>query len=436
MANYSLPVAQRNGADYVGLLEILEPLGTVSAKASGSRWKFRYENTECEFTAGKSQARVRGSDFDLSGNFLLENGRGLVPLASSNLLLSRILGGPVTLDISARRLFIGNVAVHFTAQVMKTDPEKLVINFTAPVNPSIATEPGKLRMVFSHEPVVSPGAQSLTFDSKKIPSATFQENNGLAELTIASTGPVMANFSNDGRTITIAPPSSSPSAQAPQIPAQSPNPPSTLLGSTNSVVPGARHYFAVVDASHGGDERGAALSTNLAEKDVTLALARHLRQELETRGLPTLLVRDADTTLTPDQRAGMTNAAGAAVYICVHATSQGTGVRVYTALSRSTGQNRGPFIDWDTAQNAFLDNSQTAANGMAAELRLKQIFVRSLAVPLRPLNNIMTAAIAIEVAPNSSDVAQLNSDAYQDLITGAVAAGIADVRGKLQAALK
>jgi hypothetical protein len=30
----------------------------------------------------------------------------------------------------------------------------------------------------------------------------------------------------------------------------------------------------------------------------------------------------------------------------------------------------------------------------------------------------------------------LNSAAYQDLITGAVAAGIADVRGKLQAALK
>jgi len=32
-ANYSLPIVQRQGRDYVGLLELLEPLGAVSAKA-------------------------------------------------------------------------------------------------------------------------------------------------------------------------------------------------------------------------------------------------------------------------------------------------------------------------------------------------------------------------------------------------------------------
>jgi hypothetical protein len=33
-ANYSLPVLERNGTDYVGLLEVFEPLGSVSAKAT------------------------------------------------------------------------------------------------------------------------------------------------------------------------------------------------------------------------------------------------------------------------------------------------------------------------------------------------------------------------------------------------------------------
>ena len=89
----------------------------------------------------------------------------------------------------------------------------------------------------------------------------------------------------------------------------------------------------MVDASHGGDERGAALTDQMAEKDVTLAFARLLRQELDSRGLRTLLVRDADTTLTPDRRATMTNAAAPAIYVCVHAASQGTGVRLYTALT-------------------------------------------------------------------------------------------------------
>src|SRR5271167_2963741 len=44
VANYTLPIVERNGTDYVGLLEVFEPLGSVSAKAIGSRWKFRYND--------------------------------------------------------------------------------------------------------------------------------------------------------------------------------------------------------------------------------------------------------------------------------------------------------------------------------------------------------------------------------------------------------
>src|SRR5579863_8137486 len=52
-ANYSLPVLERNGDEYIGLLEVFEPLGPVSARANGPRWKFRYYEVESEFTAGK-----------------------------------------------------------------------------------------------------------------------------------------------------------------------------------------------------------------------------------------------------------------------------------------------------------------------------------------------------------------------------------------------
>src|ERR1700722_9935134 len=40
-ANYSLPLIQREGHEYIGLLEILEPLGRVSAKSDGQRWRLR-----------------------------------------------------------------------------------------------------------------------------------------------------------------------------------------------------------------------------------------------------------------------------------------------------------------------------------------------------------------------------------------------------------
>ena len=431
-ANYSLRVLERNKLDYVGLLEILEPLGSVNAKVAGGIWRLRYNNVDCEFAEGKRNARIHGGSFDLAANFLLENGRGRVPLSDLGPLLSRILGGPVTLNQSARRLYVGNVAIHFTAQVNGATPPSLVMNFTSPVNPTIATEPGKLRMLFNHDPVVAPGSPTLTFNSKITPSATFSENNGAAEIVVSSTSPVMANFSNDGRTITIAPPLE---ARAP-----APNPPVALGGSPTGPInplnpssPGVQHYFAVIDAAHGGSERGAALTDQLAEKDVTLALARVLRSQLEARGLPTLLLRDGDATLTLDQRASMTNSAGPAIYLCLHATSQGNGVNLYTAMLPASIENHGPFLDWSAAQTPYQAGSQMAVASLAAELRSKQIGVRGFIAPLRPLNNIATVATAIEVGPRAADISQLNSAEYQQLVMGAVAAGVADVHDKLVA---
>jgi N-acetylmuramoyl-L-alanine amidase len=171
----------------------------------------------------------------------------------------------------------------------------------------------------------------------------------------------------------------------------------------------------------------------MAEKDVTLAFARWLRHEFEARGIATLLLRDGDNNLSLDQRASLTNSAHPAIYICVHAASQGNGVRVYAALVPGEAENRGPFLSWDAAQTSYQLISRTAGASLVAELEKKQIPARSLIAPLRPLNNIGTAAIALEVAPLSDDVSQLNSSTYQQMIAGAVAAGVADARDTLEA---
>src|ERR1700722_885904 len=425
-ANYALPVLERNGDEYIGLLEVFEPLGAVSARANGPHWKFRYYDVDSDFTAGKTSARIHNADYDLPASFLLENGRGLVPLSCLGTLMPRILGGPVTFNQNSRRLFVGNVAVHFTAQVSKTPSPKFVMNFTAPVNPMIATEPGQLRMTFNHEAVVAPGSQALTFESKIIPSASFQENNGSAALVVSATVPVMASFANNGRTLIIEP---VPQAAAQvQSPPPVPRPHNIFAPPLVAGAPATRRYFAVLDPSHGGEERGASLSAQLAEKDVTLVFGHRLQQELETRGLATLLLRDSDTALSLDQRASLTNSAHAAIYICLHAASEGEGVRVYTALVPTETESRGPFLSWDAAQAAFQSLSQSASTGLVAELQNKQIRARSLITPLRPLNNITTIALAVELSPPSDDVSELNSPTYQQFIAGAIAAGLADIR--------
>jgi len=437
-ANYSVAVVERNGTDYLGLLELLEPLGAVSARQNGDHWKLRYNDVESEFVRGQTRTRIRGNDFNLPGSFVLENGRGLVPILSLSTLLPQILGGPMTLNLFGRRLFIGDVAIHFTAVVVKTDPPTLVMNFGNPVNPMIATEPGKLEMVFTHDAVVAPGSQTLTFDSQAIPSATFEEGNGVAKLMVTTTVPAMASFSNDGRTITVTP-ASTPLVAAHAPPSGPPALPATVPPVVASRQPGApvrQRVFAVIDPAHGGDERGAALTDQLQEKDVTLAFARQLRELLGGRGLSAWLERDGDLTLSLDQRAAMSNASGAALYIAVHATSESNGVRLYTALLPSGGPNQGWFLDWDTAQTAFEGLSRTTAASVASGLESQQVSVRNLSAPLRPLNNVVTAAFAIEIGPESDDITQLSSPQYQERLAEAVVSGVAEVRDQLEARRK
>ena len=446
-ANYSLPVVQRGGRDYVGLLEVLEPLGKVTAKSDNrGGWRLRYNNVEGDFQVGRTRARVQGRDADLGAPFFVENNRGLVPITSLSSLLPRFLGGPATLHENSERLFIGSVATHFTASLSADNPPRLVFHFTAPVNPIISTEPGALRMTFSREPLVAPASPTLTFGSKSIPSAIYSEGNGAAVVTVNATIPVIASFSRDGRTVTIAPTASSAAATATaQVPPATPaasasSTPATPAASAqpapaspSASPPAPRRYFAVVDASHGGDDHGETLSSTLMEKDVTVVLARSLRQELQSRGIPTLVLRDSDANLSLDQRAVFANADRAAIYIAVHAASNGHGVRVYTALLPYGTDDHGPFKSWTTAQRASLSLSQTAANAVAAEMQRRQIPVRSLSAPLRPLNNIIGAAIAIEVAPQGSDPSQLTAPDYQQLVTSAVATAIASTHDQLGA---
>jgi N-acetylmuramoyl-L-alanine amidase len=436
-ANYSLPLVQHEGRDYVGLLELLEPLGNVSDKIEGSRWRLRYNSrVQGEFQVGKTRVRVQDREADLGAKFVMENGRGLVPVSSLASLLPRFLGGPVTLHEESDRLFIGSVATHFTASLSGDNPPRLVLHFSAPVNPSVATEPGSLRMTFSREPLVSPASPTLTFGSKAMPSANYSENNGSAVLTVNATVPVMATFANDGRTITIiatsaaaqGPPASGQGSSAsPQTSTAVPSPGAPAAPSA----PAPRRYFAVVDASHGGDDHGETFSPTLLEKDVTVALAHSLRQELESRGITTLVLRDSDANLSVDQRAVFANADHAAIYIALHAASSGRGVRVYTALLPYGEDDHGPFRSWTTAQRPALPLSQTAVTAIAGELQRRQIPVRRLAAPLRPLNNVMGPAVAVEVAPQGADIAQLTAPDYQQLVMSAVATAVAAVRDQL-----
>jgi N-acetylmuramoyl-L-alanine amidase len=447
VAIYTLPIQDRGGREYIGLLELLEPLGRVSSTSQGRQWSLRYNAVTAEFVAGKTRAKIAGRDFDLSAPFLIENSRGLVPLNSLSAFLPRFLGAPVSFHESARRLFIGDVGIQTSFRLdahglnaQTNEPPRLMLNFSAPVNPTISTEPGKLRMVFKRDPILSPGSQSISFDNKVITHASYSENNGNAELEVTATEPLLATFSADRRTVIISavlqPSASTAVGTVPQNPEQ-PTPPAHTApadnnANTNAVsTPVPHRVLAVVDPAHGGEERGAALTDKLAEKDVTLGFARLLRHELETRGFAVALLRDADTTSILDQRAAAANVARAAIYISLHAVSQGSGARVYTALLPVEGASKGAFHAWNTAQAPTLQISRIVSSAVAAELQKKQFPVRVSSASLRPLNNVFMPAVAVELAPGANGISDLTSATYQQKAAAAIAEAVVSVRDRL-----
>jgi N-acetylmuramoyl-L-alanine amidase len=439
VAVYSLPALDRAGREYVGLLELLEPLGRVSSQSEGQRWKLRFNAIDAEFAASKTRGRIRGHDVDFTAPFLVEDGRGLVPLSTLPSLLPRFLGAPVNFHESARRLFIGEVAIQPSFRLDAANLQ-LVLSFNGPVNPMIATEPGQLRMVFKRDPVVSPGSQSISFDNKIITHATYFEKNGDAELDVTASEPLTASFSSDRKTITISAvqPASGTAGVAGKGVGTGTGTAAGLQNQAQSPPPAinapaiAHRPVVVVDPAHGGEERGAALTDSLAEKDVTLGFARLLRHELEVRGFAVNLLRDTDTTLTLDQRANAANAGQGVIYISLHADSLGSGARVYTALLPVEGPSNGIFHPWNAAQAPALALSRDVAAAIAVQLQKKEFPSHAFSASLRPLNNVLSPAVAVELAPGENGIDDLTSANYQQRAAAAIAVAVAAVRDRLE----
>lgn len=167
------------------------------------------------------------------------------------------------------------------------------------------------------------------------------------------------------------------------------------------------HNLVVLDPAHGGSDTGSTLGDHVLEKDITLALSGRLRTALSAAGFTVITTRDTDAgdPLTSDQRAEIANRGRAVACIVLHATSIGSGVHVYTSmLSPSSDQNPDlarTFIPvpWDMAQAASVDQSLRFASDLKTAMSAQNLPVVTGKAPVRPLDNLMCPAVAIELAP-------------------------------------
>jgi len=437
-ASYSVPLIALNGQTYVGLVDLLEPLGSVEARPDGKKFKLRFSapgsrEIELQFHDGKDKGKVGGDTVKLAAKFVVQDGRGYAPLSSVSDVLSRALQAPIRLNPSARRLFVGDVGKRYSLDLRSGTPSKLFISFDAPVNPTIATEPGHIRLTFRRDPVV-PSVEQITYSDPLITGARFSEHDGAGELDVTGTSALMANFADGGKTIVITAAPSAPPLPAPQpAPAPVAVAPAPSVESQPKAVGPPRH-FVLIDPAHGGTDIGAAITKDLPEKDVVLSLARRLQHELESRGIAATLLRNSDIAIPLDQRAVSANAAHPALYVALHAANTGTGVHVFTSSIEAKGTGARDFLPWEQAQSAYVEASTALADSVMAELISRNLPNTLLTAPLRPMNNIAAPAIAIEIASPDNDVADIAKPAYQLQVAQAIADGIAASRNKTREA--
>src|ERR1051325_10490675 len=96
---------------------------------------------------------------------------------------------------------------------------------------------------------------------------------------------------------------------------------------------GGDSVTVVIDAGHGGHDRGGIPGQRVAEKDMTLDVALRLRNVLSANGYHVVMTRSDDVFVPLGGRVAIANSYRNAVFVCIHFNATGrsgaSGIETY-----------------------------------------------------------------------------------------------------------
>lgn len=120
--------------------------------------------------------------------------------------------------------------------------------------------------------------------------------------------------------------------------------------------------LVVIDAGHGGHDPGARAGSGEAEKDLTLAVARAVRDALAHDGrVRVALTRDDDRFLVLHERYEMARRLGASLFLSIHADSAGENDSAHGATLYTLSENA---TDAEAAALAQRENKADIVRGV------------------------------------------------------------------------
>jgi len=166
----------------------------------------------------------------------------------------------------------------------------------------------------------------------------------------------------------------------------------------------------VIDAGHGGHDRGGIPGQRIAEKDMTLDVALRLRNILSANGYHVVMTRSTDVFVPLGGRVAIANSYRNAVFVCIHFNATGrsgaSGIETYFYSRES--------LSLASAIHYYVTGGAPSAN---RGVRRRGYYVlRKTAIP----------AVLVECGflTNPTEAAYAQSAGYRQKLADEIAAGI------------
>jgi N-acetylmuramoyl-L-alanine amidase len=211
-----------------------------------------------------------------------------------------------------------------------------------------------------------------------------------------------------------------------------------------------------IDPGHGGEDFGVNSPEGIAEKHLTLRIARRIGNLLEESGHQGMLTRARDVALAVQQRGSVANYYHSQVYLSIHVggspSPKTRGPVVY--LHKHSQDERSPRMDpnqagasffspkrspsrafedneklipWEEGQRAYLDSSRELAELLQEELNLLWgVENKAAEIPLAVLAPVTAPAVLIEMGflTNPEDYQKLSSMEFQEQVASTITSAV------------
>ena len=379
----------------------------------------------------------------------------IVPLEFLNRAVAPLIGERIEVRRLSRLILVGDVVVpRVSAQYRRqNDGENLVLEVIPSTPYTVNQENAQLVILFEADALDIEQLSDLSGDLV----AGISQNPSSASLVV-NLEPAFDTFSvsnrsirNEGDEVNIAMTSSSPIATADPAPrALPPNPVSSAnIDPLPDLTTSPTVRVVAIDAGHGGSDTGTSSEAGTLEKDVTLSVARRLRDAIQNQlGLRVVLTRSGDNLVPIDARAEVANNNKADLFISLHVNASirpsVSGAEVfylsmeeYDEEARALEERDVPLVpvigggmreidlvEWDMAQVTYLGRSARLADIVHEELG-RRVPMSSRDVqqaPLRVLVGANMPAVLIEMGfvSNETDEDRLQTARFQDAVVDAL----------------